>query len=349
MNELGAMLTDTVTRLLGAEVTKETLQAAEAGTWPAALWHALETNGLTRPLVPEADGGAGGTWGDAHVLLRAAGRHAAPVPLAETIVAGALLTRAGLPVPEGPLTVAPVRPGEELHLARRGGAWSLAGTATRVPWGNAAAHAAVVAQREGIPHLALVATGGVERVPGRNLALEPRDTLVLDRAQVVAAAPLADGGAVWRLGALVRAAQMAGALESLLEQSVRYANERVQFGRPVGRFQAVQQQLAVLAEHAAAAGIAAEVACRAAEHGDAAFEIAAAKVRAGDAVRAGTGIAHQVHGAIGFTYEHTLHFSTRRLWAWDAEFGTAAHWAAVLGRAVFARGADALWPDVTAR
>ena len=80
-----------------------------------------------------------------------------------------------------------------------------------------------------------------------------------------------------------------------------------------------------------------------------AFEVAAAKVRAGEAAGAGAAIAHAVHGAIGFTYEHSLHFATRRLWSWRAEFGSESRWAATLGRAVLARGADALWPDLTAR
>jgi len=345
MNELRDILTSTATRLLGTEVTKESLQEAEAGTWPAALWDALETNGLACPLVPEAQGGAGGSWEDAHVLLHAAGRHAAPVPLAETILASALLAGAGVDIPDGPLTVAPVRAGEALTLS---GA-RLDGTVTGVPWGRAATRVAVTARLDGRPHLALVDPARARCTPDRNLALEPRDTLAFDGTLVDAAVPLDDGDVAWRLGALVRAVQMAGALEALLEQSVRYANERVQFGRPIGKFQAVQQELAVLAEHVAAAGIAAEVACRAAGRGDAAFEIAVAKVRAGDAARVGAGIAHQVHGAIGFTYEHALHFSTRRLWAWRAEFGGETHWAAVLGRAALARGADALWPDVTAR
>jgi len=148
---------------------------------------------------------------------------------------------------------------------------------------------------------------------------------------------------------MARAAQMAGALEACLLQSVRYATERKQFGRPIGSFQAIQQNLAVLAGHVAAAGIAAESAFRAAERGDARFEVAVAKVRAGEAAGIGAGIAHQTHGAIGFTYEHSLHFATRRLWSWRAEFGSESAWARELGRAVAARGADALWSDLTAR
>jgi acyl-CoA dehydrogenase len=169
---------------------------------------------------------------------------------------------------------------------------------------------------------------------------------------VEAAAPAADGvhaDAIWLYGALARSSQMAGALESILAQAVRYATERKQFGRAIGAFQAIQHQLALLAGHTAAAGMASAHACRAAERGDPTLAVAAAKVRVGEAAGLGAGIAHQVHGAIGFTYEHSLHFATRRLWSWRAEFGAESYWAAALGRRVAARGADQLWPDLTAR
>src|SRR5690606_26081400 len=121
----------------------------------------------------------------------------------------------------------------------------------------------------------------------------------------------------------------AGALGYLSSQSVAYANERTQFGKPIGKFQAIQQQLAVLSTQAAACGVITDYACAQVEKrgADAAFEIAAAKIRVDDASGIATSIAHQVHGAIGFTYEHSLHFATRRLWAWRAEFGAGSEWA----------------------
>jgi len=348
-SELGRLLADTVARLFGDLVGKELIESAEQGAWPDKLWRALEEGGLTLPLVPEAAGGAGGTWLDAHVVVRASGRHAAPVPLAETIVAGWLLARAGLEVPLGPLTLAPVQADEQLTLARRGGGFTLHGTATRVPWGRRAGHVVTVAEVDGRPTVGLAAAAGANVTADTNLAREPRDTLVFDGAPVVAAAPVpgVPADAIRRYGAMARAAQMAGALESCLEQAVRYATERRQFGRPIGSFQAIQQSLAVLAGHAAAAGVAAELAFRAAERGDARFEIAVAKVRAGEAAGVGAGIAHQTHGAIGFTYEHSLHFATRRLWSWRAEFGSESVWARELGLAVAGRGADAVWPLLT--
>jgi acyl-CoA dehydrogenase len=352
MTELTELLGPTVTRLFGDLVTKELIESAEKGAWPDKLWRALEEGGLTLPLVPEAAGGAGGTWADAHVVVRAAGKHNAPVPLVETIVAGWLLAQAGLEVPLGPLTLAPVHEGERLTLARAGGGWRLSGTATRVPWGAAAGHVVAVAEGDGTPMVALVRQGAGRVTADRNLALEPRDTLAFDGAAVVAAAPAGgpvDGQTVLIHGAMVRAAQMAGAVESLLEQSVRYATERKQFGRPIGNFQAIQHNLAIVAGHVAAAGIAAENAFRAADRGRPDFEVAVAKVRAGEAAGVCAGLAHQAHGAIGFTYEHSLHFSTRRLWSWRAEFGSESRWAVRLGQQVAAGGADRLWSDLTAR
>ena len=348
--DLRSLLGDTVTRLFTDLATKELIEAAEKGSWPDKLWRALEEGGLTLPLVPESGGGAGGTWLDAHVVIRASGRYTAPVPLAETIIAAWLLSRARLEVPFGPLTLAPVRRDERLTLAQSSGRVTVSGHATRVPWGRDAGHVVTVGELDGRPAVALIARGAASIEEDRSLALEPRDTLVFRDAPAVAAAPAdVPADAIRVYGAMARAAQMAGALEACLLQSVRYATERKQFGRPIGSFQAIQQNLAVLAGHVAAAGIAAESAFRAAERGDARFEVAVAKVRAGEAAGIGAGIAHQTHGAIGFTYEHSLHFVTRRLWSWRAEFGAEAYWAAVLGREVAARGADALWPYLTSR
>lgn len=348
MSDERALLAGTVDRLLADLVGKDLQESAEQGRWPEALWRALEDSGLTLPLVDEARGGGGGSWEDAHVIVRAAGYHAAPVPLAETIVAGALLARAGLEVPPGPLTLGT---SERLQVRRTGQGWRAAGAVPRVPWGRAARHLVVV-----VPDAAdraLVASidlAGARCHPDTNLALEPRDTLVLDAAPAEAAvAPDLDGEAVAVLGAIARSAQMAGALAAILAQATRYAGERRQFGRPIGAFQAIQHQLAVLAGQAAAADVAAAAAFRAATRSPLPrVEAAIAKIRAGEAAGVGAAVAHQVHGAIGFTYEHSLHFLTRRLWSWRAEFGGESHWAARLGAMVCARGADRLWADLTA-
>ena len=147
--------------------------------------------------------------------------------------------------------------------------------------------------------------------------------------------------------AMTLAAKMAGALNAALELSVEYTRQRQQFGKPLSSFQAIQQQLAVFAEEAAAADMAAAAAFRAADRGDPWFEIACAKLRANQAARISTGIAHQVHGAMGFTAEYRLQHLTKRLWAWGSEHGNERTWADCIGARIAARGAAHFWPDLT--
>jgi alkylation response protein AidB-like acyl-CoA dehydrogenase len=345
MNEARNILAEQVDRLLGDAVTREERAAAEAGAWPGELWRAVEEAGLPGVLAQE---GAG--WAEAEVVCRAAGRHQVPLPLVESVLACWLLSGAGIEVPSGPLSVAPVRPGEALRLTREGATWRLDGTASRVPWARDVGHLAVLAEHDGAPHVALVGQGAWSLVEDTNIAGEPRDTCAFEGAEALAVAPASgDGGALLAHGALARAAQIAGALEFALDQSVRYANDRVQFGRPIGKFQAVQQELARFAGEVAAAGAAAELGFQAAGRGDCAFEAAVAKCRASEAATTGAAIAHQTFGALGFTHEHALHFATRRLWSWRAEMGSETHWAEQIGRAAAGRGGAALWPDLTAR
>ena len=146
----------------------------------------------------------------------------------------------------------------------------------------------------------------------------------------------------------------AGALEALLDLTLRHANERVAFERPIGKFQAVQHSLARLAGEVAAAmtaaGSAADALAHAHSFDDAVFlEVAAAKIRTAQAAAEGAAIAHQIHGAIGFTREHILHRFTLRLLAWRDDFGNESHWAAALGNCVAARGAEEFWPLLASR
>lgn len=126
------------------------------------------------------------------------------------------------------------------------------------------------------------------------------------------------------------AARMAGAIERLLDFTIAHTTARQQFGRPLSGFQAVQQQLAQLAEEVAAARLAAHIGL--AGPGFTPARSAAAKVRCNEAATVSTGIAHQLHGAIGATAEYDLQFYTRALWRWQTEAGSTAHWAQVLGR-----------------
>ncbi|MBV8890049.1 MAG: acyl-CoA dehydrogenase [Alphaproteobacteria bacterium] len=335
------ILYDSALRLFGdfAASQRPEQAGADAKPWAAPLWEAVEQAGYLDVL---AEGPAG--MSEAATILRAAGHHAAPLPLPETMLARWLCRAAGMEPPAGALTVAPVEPGDRILRV----ADVLAGRAGYVPWGRDAA--AVVLIGEATLFVAPRADIGIET--DLNLAGEPRDHLVAV-ARDVPSAPLPEGidkALLLRLGGLARAAQMAGAMQAALELSTRYANDRVQFGRPIAKFQAIQQQMAVLAEETAAALVAVENAALAVAEArpSAGFAMAAAKIRAGEAAGKVAEIAHQVHGAMGFTQEHSLHRLTVRLWSWRDEFGSEAHWSHELGRIVAAAGPDGLWPLITA-
>ncbi len=343
-------LADSAERLFAANTGKAVIRAAEDGTFPQALWDAVTQAGFTAALWPEHVGGYGATVAEAMALLRIAAAHAAPIPLAETMLAGWLLAQAGLPVPEGVLTLAPVRIRNALSLRRAEGGWHLTGIAGRIPWARDAAAVAVMAEGPDGPMVALLRPDGFTLGHDRNLAGEPRDAITVDATLAVdAVAPAPFGLAQLRAaGAAVRTVQIAGALSSALSLSVQYAQTRVQFGRPIGKFQAIQQNLAILAGQAAAAVAAADMAADALANGLDPLLVGAAKARAGEAASIAAGLAHQSHGAIGFTQEYELHFATRRLWSWRDEFGNEAEWNGVVGRAVLAAGPDGLWPALTA-
>jgi acyl-CoA dehydrogenase len=182
---------------------------------------------------------------------------------------------------------------------------------------------------------------------GTNMAGEPRDTLRFH--DTVAKTLAAGAGSLCDWGAFLRVSQMAGALERILGMSVQHVTDRSQFGRPLAQFQAIQQQLAILAEEAAACGCAAMAAASAIDLGDGSLEIAAAKLRANLAVPRATSVAHQCHGAVGITAEHALQRSTQRLWAWRAEFGTDNYWARRLSEYARRSAELGLWAMLTER
>jgi len=343
-----SLVTETAERLFADLATPEAVNAAEAGTWPAELWNAVAEAGFLDALGGDAGGTLDGL-GDAVDIVRAAGRHAAPLPIAETMLARWLARRVGLAPPEGPLALAVEGPEDRVELRRIGVDWQLSGMARGIPWARNA-RGLVVSTGAAV---AVVVPVGAVIEPRKNLAGEPRDDITLDLkldARSVAGAPMdADAAVVYRLGALLRAAQMAGALEEALQLAVTYAGDRVQFGRPIAKFQAIQQQLALAAEQVAAAGVAVASAVAATGSSDLAFAAGAAKLRVGEAAGKVCDIVHQVHGAIGFTHEHRLHQLTRRLWSWRDEFGIESAWALELGRLVASQGADGIWPFLAQR
>jgi acyl-CoA dehydrogenase len=344
------IVVETAEKIFADFADAQTINHDKKGAWKAPLWQALSEAGLPLAWVPEDCGGSGASLAEGFAVLNAAGRHAIAVPLAETMLAGWLLAKAKISLPEGEMTVIPATPKDRITQNPDG---TLSGRARNVPFAKAARHFAVLAGNA----IALVDASKCRIEAGIGLGGDESDIVVLDKVSPVTLQPAPKGfdqTQLMLMGGVVRSLQIAGALEAMLEISVRYSNERVAFEKKISKFQAVQHNLARLAGESAAALAAATSAADTianAKGFDDAFylEAAAAKIRCSEAAEKGGAIAHQVHGAIGFTVEHILHRFSLRALAWRDDFGSESYWAVELGKLVADRGADELWPLVASR
>ena len=354
MAESENIVGETAERIFADLADAQTINSDKNGGWKAPLWQALTEAGLPLAWVPEDCGGSGASLAEGFSVLSAAGRSALAVPLAETMLAGWLLAQSGIASPEGAMTVAPASPKDRISVGPDG---TLSGRARGVPFAKDARHIAVLAHGAGGVSIALVEAAACRIESGLNLANDGSDTVTFTKVAPIVIKPAPDGvdqTALMLMGGVARSLQIAGALESMLDISVRYSNERVAFEKKISKFQAVQHNLARLAGESAAALAAATSAadaianCRSFDD-EVFLEAMSAKIRCSEAAEKGAAIAHQVHGAIGFTIEHILHRYSLRALAWRDDFGSESYWAVELGRLVAARGADELWPLVASR
>src|ERR1041385_3003271 len=216
-----SIVAETAARIFADLANPQDVNRAKDGTWKAPLWQALAGAGLTLAWVPEEQGGAGAELADGFAILDVAGRYAAAVPLAETLLAGWLLSRGGLEAPEGAMSVAPARPGDRITLNADG---TLSGQARGVPFAKDAKHLAVLAGSS----VALIETRACRLSDGVNLASDPSNTVTFDKVKPLAVAKAnLDQTALMLMGCVVRSVQTAGALQAVLDFTVRYSNERV--------------------------------------------------------------------------------------------------------------------------
>ena len=349
------IVAETAEKIFADLADAQTINHDKNGHWKAPLWQALTEAGLPLSWVPEDCGGSGASMAEGFSVLSAAGRFAIAVPLAETMLAGWLLSQAKITSPAGAMTVAPANPKDRITVGADG---TLSGRARGVPFAKDSKHIAVLAGGANGLAIALVDAANCRIEAGLNLASDGSDTVTFANVTPVAIKPAPKGFNQTQLmlvGGVARSLQIAGALESMLNVSVRYSNERVAFEKKISKFQAVQHNLARLAGESAAALAAATSAADTLANSTTSFddavflEAASAKVRCSEAAEKGGAIAHQVHGAIGFTIEHILHRYSLRALAWRDDFGSESYWAVELGKLVANRGADELWPLVASR
>lgn len=313
------LLADSIEQLLAGRSTPQTVRAIEGGGSAAALWQAIEDSGFCDALIGEEHGGAGLALQEVFAVFEACGRHALPLPLAQTMVARAQLAGPARRPPAGPIALASAAALDQPVRVVCGAVsdWVLLQVGSTLRLLDARQ-----AERE-------VEPGSVDA------SLRWPDALLASAERFDAAVELRCTEAV------LLAAQLSGAMRRILEATLQYANDRAQFGRSIGKFQAIQHQLSVMAEHAEAARMAARMACATSRGWPEPLAAAVAKARTSEAAVAVAAIAHGVHGAIGITDEYDLQLLTRRLHAWRTATGSESYWNIRLGRALHASRASA--------
>ncbi|MEP5937235.1 MAG: acyl-CoA dehydrogenase family protein [Erythrobacter sp.] len=296
MSDINEMLVEQFTGLVASISPPSQVRAAESPTTTHPMWQQIAESGFLDLLVPEDMGGAGLTLDSLFLLAVVAGEHALPVPFAETAMARGLLAAGGASAPDDAVIV-------------------LAPSSNITPLAAGATHALIQKEQE----LCLVTLSGEGLDPfsaGAEATLTP--------GEAIASIPMGSVDLLATAAALT-AANMAGGMVKLQQMSNTYAGERQQFGRPLGKFQAIQQQLAVMAEQVASAYIAARIGLS----GDQVVPVRAAmaKCRVSEAAHQVSAIAHAVHGAIGATEEYDLQLYSRRLKQGQLAFGSESYWA----------------------
>ena len=313
---------DSADRFFAQECSPSQLRLIELGNSPKPLWETLLTAGFIDGLLPESAGGAGLSLTDAWPIMFCMGRHAVPLPYAHSMFARAWLNHQGLTLPEGSLTFAPFQLND-----KDGGL-----TAHAVSFGLVADW--VLAQHG--KQVWLLPASEANATPSGGYGTLDAD--LTWSKEVVQKSFLGkwDQPQISHLLALSLSVLIAGAADRVFEMTLAHANQREQFGKPIGRFQALQQQISEVAELVFGARMATEMACRSIDWQPAPMLAALAKSQASQAVARVTAVAHAVHGAIGVTHEYDLQLFTRRLNEWARLGGGHAYWAEQIGSEVLA-------------
>ncbi|ORU90839.1 MAG: acyl-CoA dehydrogenase [Cycloclasticus sp. symbiont of Poecilosclerida sp. M] len=339
MSELAQLIEESASRLFERFSDSDAALEMEAGGFPEQTWQEFVADGWLTTMLDEEKGGSGLGFSGGCLLMRLAGYHAVPLPVAESLLANYLATEAGFK-PNDELLV----PAVLLQTVQ-----TKQVTLQHVPWARHASAVVVVFSKNKQTHVSVIARENLSVEYGQNMAGEPRDEVTFD-ADLLRYSEILEYISIEKLLSwlsLARASQISGALQRVLERTVEFANERTQFGRQIGKFQAVQQQIAVQAEMTYATVCAVDVAIEYLASPHEKDLIACAKITAGEAAGYAAKTAHAVHAAIGFTQEYPLQLSTRRLWSWRDEYGNEAQWAAKLGENCMDLETDNLWQWLT--
>ena len=355
LSEAQQMLQSSAREFLEAECPSTYVRAMEQDErgYTAEMWQKLAEQGWPGLIVPEQYGGVGMSFADLAILLEEMGRALLPGPFFSTVVLGGMtIMEAGseeqkqelLPlIAEGQiiLTLALNEPsarwdatGVETTATANGDSYVINGTKLFVSNANVSDHL-IVAARTGDAEkditlfIVRADADGVSQTLLKTIASDRQSEVVFDNVTVPSSSMLGAINSGWtaiekvlQWAAVGKCAEMSGGGQKVLEMTVEYVKQRVQFGRPIGSFQAVQHHCANMATDVEGSRyITNQAAWRLSEGLPADREVAMAKAWVSDAYRRVCALGHQCHGAIGFSKEHDMQLYSRRAKGAELAFG----------------------------
>lgn len=345
MSEIKELLVNTMEKIFKKHITKETVDLVDEGQWADDVWRILKENGLLAACISEKAGGAGGDLEDLFSLLKMGGKYAVPIPLMEYIFSNYILEKFHL-APTDEMITYNLSDTPDCTLSENG---EVSGAFPHVAWGRYASNLVTIVKGSGGNYLVKVPLKDALVKEGANLAGEPRDYIKLTAIPVLEKSRIIDYEQLEEMILLETAAKcavIAGTLEKIYESTIEYTKQRQQFGRYIHRFQLIQRHIAQLAGETVIVDSAVDNMMEALVEKRHRHEIPLTRIRIEEAIRTVSASAHQVHGAIGVTYEHHLHHYTRRLWSYRDEGRGHLKWSQKLSRDLL-QSNNSMWEFIT--
>ena len=305
------------------------------------LWADIEEQGLTKIIVKEDFFGSALPFNSILPVIQMSAKMGVPLPFTETIICNYLFSELNFEPPNGMITFA--LDTKNIKISNN----KISGDLLSVPYLNLTNQITLIQEIHGIFHFIFIENTNGDLKSRKNFLSEPRFDLSIKDCKILKTKKLNLDINFNNIGSIIRSAQMVGSMEKIINLSIEYCSQRVQFGRSLSKFQAIQHQISEMAVELAASNAALSSLQVINEPMPKLDDIAILKIRTGIAAGKLITISHQVHGAMGFTKEYELSYFTKNLHSWRNDFGNETYWQNILGKSFLEKTNLSLWEYLT--
>ena len=340
-NELEIIL-DSTNKIFNKHITHELRQdISNKNISLMKLWENIEDIGLTQIAVKEKFEGSDLSFNSILPVIQLSTKMGLPLPLTETIICNYLFSELDIKPPKGMITFAI----ETKNIKILNG--KVSGDLFSIPYLNLTDQIIILKKIAGINKFIFIKNINGKKEVKKNFLSEPRYNLNIENCEIIEIKELSERIDFNQIGSIIRSAQMVGAMEKVIDLSIEYCSQRVQFGRSLSKFQAIQHQISEMAVELSASTAALSTLTNTKQLKFKIQDVAVLKIRAGIAAGKLIAMSHQVHGAMGFTKEYELAYFTRNLNSWRNDFGNETYWQDILGKHFLEKNNLNLWEYLT--